>query len=289
MADYHMLACMIAKHGEAAIFRRFDVLNIKNLLYKKAELVHLEAELQRIEKEEKSSTDLSTSAYPFSVYELLEAARSGSGIQWIKYQEIQNKLQAYNVALLQYHALRKIPKPASKTVQVLREWLDRLEGGDFFLGPKEADMWDVEDDLLSLHGRTPDKDRLTRHINEKVVPWYHRRWGHRTKASPNEEWYGVWQYDQDKLETIANVISTLLASLLPSLSILILYLLPTPASRLIAISGFSIDEKVPQYMLAHKDAGFVAEDSLPRVGHAVEQGAILGVAQRGPYFVADAF
>ncbi|KAL8819252.1 MAG: hypothetical protein Q9223_002283 [Gallowayella weberi] len=98
MADYHMLACMIAKHGEAAIFRRFDVLNIKNLLYRKAELVHLEAELQRIEKEEKASTDLSKSAYPFSVYELQQAARSGNGTQWIKYQEIQSKLEAYSMS-----------------------------------------------------------------------------------------------------------------------------------------------------------------------------------------------
>ncbi|KAL8807488.1 MAG: hypothetical protein Q9182_000653 [Xanthomendoza sp. 2 TL-2023] len=99
MADYHMLACMIAKHGEAAIFRRFDVLNIKNLLYKKAELVHLEAELRQIEKEEKLSTDLSKSAYPFSVYELQQAARSGNGTQWIKYQEIQSKLEAYSMAI----------------------------------------------------------------------------------------------------------------------------------------------------------------------------------------------
>ncbi|KAL8811423.1 MAG: hypothetical protein Q9200_001802 [Gallowayella weberi] len=182
MADYHMLACMIAKHGEAAIFRRFDVLNIKNLLYRKAELVHLEAELQRIEKEEKASTDLSKSAYPFSVYELQQAARSGNGTQWIKYQEIQSKLEAYNAALLQYHALRKMPKPASETVEVLREWLDRVEGGDFFLGPKEAEMWNVEDDLLYLHRPQTHDDRLTRFINEKLVPWYHRHWGHRMKS-----------------------------------------------------------------------------------------------------------
>ncbi|KAI4245815.1 MAG: hypothetical protein L6R40_002343 [Gallowayella cf. fulva] len=257
-----MLACMMAKHGEAAIVRRFDILNIKNLLYKKAELVHLEAELRQIEQDEKSSVDCGKSAYPFSVYELQEAARSGHGAQWTTYQDIQSKLEAYNGAVLQYHALRKIAKPASKNVQVLREWLDRPEGGDFFLGPKEADMWDVENDLLSLHCRESNNDPfITRLMNETLVPWYHRRWGHRAKVNPisirtrkllqeprlidkkhapNEEWYGLWQYDQEKLETIVNVFSTLLASLLPSVSILILYLLTTPVSRLIAISGFSV-------------------------------------------------
>lgn len=97
MADYHMLACVMATHGDAANFRRFDALNIKMLLYMKADLVHLEAELRRMEMDQKSSVDKSTSAYPFSVYELRKSACSGKITQWTKYQEIQGKLQAYSM------------------------------------------------------------------------------------------------------------------------------------------------------------------------------------------------
>ncbi|KAL8775249.1 MAG: hypothetical protein Q9209_000255 [Squamulea sp. 1 TL-2023] len=97
MDDYHMLACMMATHGEAANFLRFDALNIKILLYMKAELVHLEAELRRIEMSEKDSAATSESAYPFSVYELRKSAGSGKVTQWTKYQEIQGKLQAYSM------------------------------------------------------------------------------------------------------------------------------------------------------------------------------------------------
>ncbi|KAI4117629.1 MAG: hypothetical protein LQ338_007514 [Usnochroma carphineum] len=182
MADYPKFACMIANHGEAAIFRRFDTLNIKNLLYMQAELVHLEAELRQIELEEKSSADPNRTAYPFSVYDLRESACSGKVTQWTKYLEIQSKLQAYNDALLQYLALRKVAKPASNAVEVLREWLDRPEGGDFFLRGREAYTWDMEKDLLSLNEQQPGKDGLTKLINEKLVPWYHRRWGHRTQV-----------------------------------------------------------------------------------------------------------
>ena len=97
MADYDRLTCMIANHGEAAIFRRFDTLNIKGLLYMQAELVHLEAELRQIELDERSSADPSKTLYPHSVYDLRESASTGSATQWNKHQEIQKKLQEYSM------------------------------------------------------------------------------------------------------------------------------------------------------------------------------------------------
>ncbi|KAL8762945.1 MAG: hypothetical protein Q9184_001167 [Pyrenodesmia sp. 2 TL-2023] len=238
MADYHKLAGMMAQHGEAAIFRRFDMLNLKSLLYMQAELVHLEAELHHMELGEMSAADPSKPAYPFSVYDLREC--SGKVTQWTKYQEVQSKLQAYNCAVLQYFALRKAAKPDTNSVECLREWLDRPEGGDFFLKGREADMWETVEDLISLDCRQPGKDALTMLINEKLVPWYHRRWGYRSKPSPTADWYGVWQYDQEWLERVANAISTLLASLLPSISILVLYFLSKPFTRLVAILLFSV-------------------------------------------------
>lgn len=93
---------MMARHGEVAIFRRFDTLNLKNLLYMQAELLHLEAELHQMERDEKSAAaaaDPSKPAYPFSVYDLREAASSGKATtQWIKYQEVRSKLEAYSMS-----------------------------------------------------------------------------------------------------------------------------------------------------------------------------------------------
>ncbi|KAL8717935.1 MAG: hypothetical protein Q9225_004883 [Loekoesia sp. 1 TL-2023] len=168
MADYNRLTCMIAKHGEAAIFRRFDALNIKNLLYMQAELVHLEAELRQIEQDEKSSADPSMVGYPLSVYDLRDSVSTGHVTQWTKYQEIQSKVQAYNGALLQYLSLRKIAKPTSNAVEFFREWLERREGGDFFLKGREAAIWEANEDLITLDCEQPSKDALTSLINEKV-------------------------------------------------------------------------------------------------------------------------
>ncbi|KAL8878707.1 MAG: hypothetical protein Q9198_003543 [Flavoplaca austrocitrina] len=182
MADYHKLAGMMAHHEELAIFRRFDTLNLKNLLYMQAELIHLEAELRQMELDEKISADPNKPVHPMSVYDLREVTCTGKTTQWAKYQEVQGKLQAYNGAVIQYFALRKVAKPAANSVECLQEWLDRPEGGDFFLKGREADMWETVNDLIALDRRQPSNDALTSLINEKLVPWYHRRWAQRFKV-----------------------------------------------------------------------------------------------------------
>ncbi|KAL8685038.1 MAG: hypothetical protein Q9224_006004, partial [Gallowayella concinna] len=205
-----------------------------------AELVNLEVELRVLEEDDKTSTDPEKSCFAYSVYNLRESAYTDKGRQWKKFQEVQEKVQAYNGAVLQYLAIRKVAKPTSNDVKFLREWLERPEGGDFFLRSHEDSTWKSNDDFLALISEQAGRDSLTWLINEKVVPWYHRRWGYRSKPSSSAEWDGVWDYHKEKLEKIGNAISTLLAALLPSISILILYFVSKPASRLITISLFSV-------------------------------------------------
>ena len=73
-------------------------------------------------------------------------------------------------------------KPKGEDVLTLREWLDRPEGGDFFLRGREAEIWDDRDDLITLDRSEAEGDSLTRLIRDKLIPWYHYRWGHRLKV-----------------------------------------------------------------------------------------------------------
>ncbi|KAI4263110.1 MAG: hypothetical protein L6R42_001733 [Xanthoria sp. 1 TBL-2021] len=240
MGDYTKLASMMANHAEAAIFRRFDTLNIKNLLYMQAELVDLEDQLYDIESQDKKSRNRNKVLFSSSVQTLRKSASTRDNDQWMKYKKVQEKMHAYNDALLQYLSLRKVAKPTSNDVKVLRDWLEQDTGGALFLKGIENTTWKANEDFLSLDPEQAGRDSLTRLINQKLVPWYHRRWGYRSKPSSSAEWDGVWDYHKDKLEKIANGISTLLAALLPSISILILYFVSKPASRLITISLFSV-------------------------------------------------
>lgn len=85
-------------------------------------------------------------------------------------------------ALLRYASVDRLGKPSNRHVAVLKEWLDRPEGGDFFLRGREAAMWDKGKDLIAPASREADKDTLTRWISDTLVPWYHCRLGYRFKV-----------------------------------------------------------------------------------------------------------
>lgn len=85
-------------------------------------------------------------------------------------------------ALLQYLSLRKVAKPTSNDVKVLRDWLEQDTGGALFLKGIENTTWKANEDFLSLDPEQAGRDSLTRLINQKLVPWYHRRWGYRSKV-----------------------------------------------------------------------------------------------------------
>ena len=96
MADYARLATLIATHHELALFRRFDSLNAKNLLYMQAELVHLEAELADIERENKFSGDIDRAAFQVSFFDLKESCTTNKDLQFRKALEVRDKLKEYS-------------------------------------------------------------------------------------------------------------------------------------------------------------------------------------------------
>ncbi|KAL9014676.1 MAG: hypothetical protein Q9173_000672 [Seirophora scorigena] len=124
-------------------------------------------------------------------------------------------------------------------LNTLQEWLDRPEGGDFFLQGREADMWNCRDDVLTFPWCQAERDLLTGFVSDFVVPWYHtfcHRW---LKGSRRENSLGVWHYRYESMKTAVNAISTLLSAILPSTSIFLLYFLSSAVARLAAIMVFT--------------------------------------------------
>lgn len=150
-------------------------------------------------------------------------------------------------------------RPNHTDIKTLQEWLDRPEGGDFFLRGREATIWQKEKDLITFSHRKAESDNLTRLINEKLAPWYYYHWGYRAKVCPKfrittpkdsfsewqrktaskDGWDGLWFYEYTNLVLIANMLSVAISSLLPTTSILVLYLLEKPSARLGATMAFT--------------------------------------------------
>jgi hypothetical protein len=101
---YDKLSVLAGRHHEMAILRRFSPLGAKNLLYRQAELVHLEAQLQGIIHEDKASNDAEKTNYHCSVLELMESLeKPGKDHQWRKVLEIREKLEQYCQSLWRHN------------------------------------------------------------------------------------------------------------------------------------------------------------------------------------------
>jgi hypothetical protein len=92
---YGKIVNVMADYPEFAIFRRFQKLNILNLLYLQAELVQLEAELQHLAAEDASAVSRQDYAHDWWTLAHGDGAE-GSTLQWQKALEVREKLKEYS-------------------------------------------------------------------------------------------------------------------------------------------------------------------------------------------------
>ena len=95
---YPKLATLMEHHSETAIFRRFDNLNMLNLLSLQAELTDLELQLQHIRQEDETSDDPLRMLHAIDFWELRQSRTAGDDLQWQVMVNIRQKLQEYSTA-----------------------------------------------------------------------------------------------------------------------------------------------------------------------------------------------
>lgn len=94
MEGYAKIAHLMGEHPEFAIFRRFRALNMQNLLYLQAEIIHLEAELRRLAREDMKHGGRQD--HPHDWWSLSQGQEEGDAKQWEKVLEIREKLEEYS-------------------------------------------------------------------------------------------------------------------------------------------------------------------------------------------------
>lgn len=97
---YHTLAHFLDLPPNVPVLRRFGSLNLLNLLYMQAELVHLESQLRCIAREDAESGDLTRREFAHSATLLQESAAGAEDFQWSKILEIREKLEIYSTPFL---------------------------------------------------------------------------------------------------------------------------------------------------------------------------------------------
>ena len=85
----------MATHNELAIFRRFETLNMQNLLYLQAEITHLETELRKLANDDTRHKDRKDHSKDW--WSLSQGEGDGDTEQWETVLELREKLEKYSM------------------------------------------------------------------------------------------------------------------------------------------------------------------------------------------------
>ena len=97
MEGYSKLASIMDSHSDVRIFQNFSVLNIQNILYLQAELLHLQKEWRDIITDDVTSGDHARVDTQFNLLSLQGGIETEEDtVQWEKFKEIRIKIGEYS-------------------------------------------------------------------------------------------------------------------------------------------------------------------------------------------------
>lgn len=236
---YRAVAAWIARDpdNETFIYRRFDQLSARNLLYLQSELLALERRLEQLDAETAKSADmeLKDSARRWEIFSKNAENRVEERDRMNLVFEIRAKIKEYHKALVLQSQVAKLDRPSSRVIETFRIWFDggkQKNGGpkpDPVLGGQAKHFLDDEQDLAAL--KTPaDDDFLSRFLQDHWPVTSRHPGDHRDRTGHYQERHVVW--------TVA-IISTIIAAVLLVGAIAGLYVEQRPKARLGMIAAFT--------------------------------------------------
>jgi hypothetical protein len=177
LAGYPSLAAFIASDRDRTtfIYKRFDELAARNLLYLQSELAELHSKQRAFDQEDLIS-DMQTKqcARNFTAFEKAALQSNNNTKQkerWELATLIRKTLKEYREALLFESTLAALPPPSKGTLHAFRQvYYNQADGKDGSfptLGGSSADLYDDIDDLVALRVRETS-DRLTNFAHERL-------------------------------------------------------------------------------------------------------------------------
>ncbi|KAK1597512.1 uncharacterized protein LY79DRAFT_388688 [Colletotrichum navitas] len=199
--------------SETFIFRKFNDLSARNILYLQCELLELEEKLKRIDEKvwPNGSIELKDAARTWE--ELLDQAKRPNSMaseMMTAVTEVREKLKEYHEALVLQKQIAAMHRPRNGALEATRYWLD---GGLVpragkkpkpKLGGKAKGYLDDGDDLVSLKAPV-ERD----YLSEAVRTYWPGR-----HDSPSEGRYGIRRHEEQSVTMAVGIISTILAAIL---------------------------------------------------------------------------
>lgn len=140
--------------------------------------------------------------------------------------------------LLQQRQLAAFDTPEEGNLKSLQRWLASSERGGYPLTGADRNVWKDGKDLLIT---CPDhsSDAFTRLLPKRLIKYYHRFFDSKFKK-PTDEENGMYIYDEKHIIRAADIIGTLIASLMPVVAVIVLYSIHNMWVRLGMIALFTV-------------------------------------------------
>jgi hypothetical protein len=176
LTGYPSLAAFIASDRDRTtlIYKRFDELAARNLLYLQSELAELQAKQQAFDQEDLYAdmrTKQKQCARNYADIKLvaMQAGETKQKERWELAKQVREVLKEYREALLLESTLATLPPPSKGTLEAFRavfhNQTDKKDQPFPTLGGHSAALYDDIDDLVALRVRETS-DRLTNFAHE---------------------------------------------------------------------------------------------------------------------------
>ncbi|OAK97991.1 hypothetical protein IQ06DRAFT_357127 [Phaeosphaeriaceae sp. SRC1lsM3a] len=252
---YPKLAARIEIQPQLSIYRRFGALNAQNILYLQAQLIDLETKLRTQQSRDDTNPQGKKALYAKTWYRLENSASDGDTKQLDLVLKTRQVLSEFNPtwfliriatdhAIIQQSMILKLPDPNATDLHYLQNYLETDSMGPLALLGRDASTWGSmlerdahAPDLVALKVRA-EKDALSTWAAKKVVGRLFTCCFKRfVKPSPGHGLVGV----EDTLVYRATYgFTSLVASMVPIASIVVLYYVDSMPARLATIAVFNL-------------------------------------------------
>ncbi|KAI4942680.1 hypothetical protein J4E91_009849 [Alternaria rosae] len=232
----------IAVKPHTGIYRRFDALNARHILYLQAELCILERRLRNVERADQGK-DKGRLKYAVDFERMLETPNDEDQTQLELIMEMHEKLHQYNEAIIQVLTIRQIQQPDKFDLVDLQAFLGSADMDPDYLEGEDRTTWGSLDepchyasDLIAIDPRRKEDD-FSRFVSENAVHLFKCGLGRLTKGDKH---LGQRVYYDSTVLKVTSWITCILASMLPIASVLVLVHLESLKTKLWVIAAFNI-------------------------------------------------
>ncbi|KAM7207231.1 hypothetical protein V8F20_002497 [Naviculisporaceae sp. PSN 640] len=252
--NYHRLAEIMSKGKSWGIFRRFDDLNMLHLMALQAEIMELRDLFRdRCRRDDAANLRAEVDLYSGYFHALRNSYSTGDRCskcsetpsRAYQYSQLgllttlRERMSEYNNLLLQVSQLSQAPDPPKNQLLELQDFLCSPSGGRNFLKGSEAFTWKESEPTayLSVNRAHVENDPFTSFMTYRVALLFHRLCGGRGTKSRKigklvDEEAQLRLYSDSTLEKTSHIISVIISSTLPVLTIFVLNSLESTEKRL---------------------------------------------------------